>query len=195
MLKIFKRPSQSHPAHANPSSPLDRLISLWFSSAHAEHATAIVIGMPRDLPPSVGPEHADAFREYLTVDDRPIVAAEETDAQRALTMSSRLKSTAKWLSVPVWMRIDGELQVMPMRNIPIGVHFALLCLLQDRLLSLDASEEHPKPMRFIEYDSDVASERCFAEVELWLDEDNTTRIEILKQLRLPRSVRAVPSVY
>jgi len=195
MLKIFKKPSQSHPAHANPLSPLDRLISLWFSCAHEECATAIIIGMPCDLPPSVAPEHAREFHEYLTVDDSPITAAEETDAQRALAMSSNLKSAAKWLSVPVWLRIGGKLQVMPLRNVPIEFHFPLLSLIQQRLLSLDASEEHPKPTRLIEYDSDVASERAFAEVELWLDEDNTTRIEILRQLRLPSSVRAVRGVY
>jgi hypothetical protein len=192
MLKLLTRASQSQPAHANPLSPLDRLISIWLSCAHSERATAIVIGMPRDLPSSVGAEHADAFREELTVDDGPMIAAEETDAQRALAMSSNLKSAAKWRSVPVWMRIDGELNAM--RSIPIEFHFALLSLIQERLLSLDASEEHPKPMRFIEYDSDVSSERFFAEVELWLDEDNTTRIEILRHLRLPGSVRAVPSV-
>lgn len=160
-----------------------------------ERATAIVIGMPRNLPPSVGAAHANAFREYLTIDNSPTLAAEETDAQRAKAISSILKSAAKWLSVPLWLRIDGELQVMPLRNVPIEFHFPLLALIQQRLLSLDASDEHPKPMRFIEYDSDVPSQRAFAEVELWLNEDNTTRIEILRHLLLPSSVRAVPAVW
>ena len=92
------------------------------------------------------------------------------------------------------MRINGVLY--PSVSIPIEIHFAFLSLIQERLLSLDASEEDPKPMRFIEYDSPGdTSQRCFAEVEIWLDEDNTVRIEIVEFHRRPASTRAVPSVY
>jgi hypothetical protein len=192
MLGILKRASRSRPSRSGHPSPLDRLISLWLSHACSEGASAIVIGMPRDLPSSVGTDYADAFREELTHDDCPIVSTEETEAHRALAMSSRLKSAAAWSTVPVWVRTDGRLYAV--QGVPIEFHFALLSKMQDRLLSLDPSEENPRPMRFIEYDSDIASERAFAEVELWLDEDNTTRVEILRHLRLPSSVRAVPTV-
>jgi hypothetical protein len=82
-----------------------------------------------------------------------------------------------------------------MQGPPIELHLALLSLIQERLLSLDASEEAPKPMRYIEYDSDDPTHRCFAEVELLLLEDNTVRVEISRHLREPASVRAVASVY
>ena len=183
MLRLFRRPFRSEPVHAGAEAPLDRLISLWLALAYAEGATAIVIGISGGRPGPLGGEHeADA-----------VLPPAADRMSRALAASSRLKSAAGWQFVPVWVRIGGELQ--PMMGPPPEALFPLLSLIQQRLLSLDASADDPKPMRFVEYDSDDPSERRFAEIELFLDADNTIRIEVLRHLRLPVSVRAVPSVY
>jgi hypothetical protein len=193
MLRLLKRTTPTPTGHANALSPLDRMISLWLAYAKVENGTAIVIGMPRQLPASVGEQNEAEFRAQLTSEcDLPIPTAND-EASRALKESSRLRSAAGWRSVPIWMEHAGQLY--PMQGPPIELHLALLSLIQERLLSLNASEDAPKPMRYIEYDSDDPTHRCFAEVDLLLLDDNTVRVEILRHLREPASVRAVASIY
>ena len=193
MLRLFKRRMPTVANHANASSPLDRMISLWLAYAREESVTAIVIGMPRHIPASIGEQNEAEFRQQLMSDRDPPIPITDNEATRALMKSSRLKSVAGWRSVPVWMERAGQLY--PWHGPPIEVHLGLLSMLQERLVSLDASEDSPKPMRYIEYDSDDSVHRCFAEVELLLLEDNTIRIEIVRHVREPVSVRATASVY
>jgi hypothetical protein len=191
MLRLLKRIDPARATHANAGSPLDRLISLWLVYAKEENATAIVIGMPREIPASVSGENEAEFRRLLA-EDGDLEARASND--EALMASSRLRSVAGWPSVPVWMERDGRLYPAG-QGPPIEFHLALLSMIQERLVSLGASEDAPKPMRYIEYDSDDAAHRCFAEVELLWGKDNTLRIAVLGHVREPASVRAVGSVY
>lgn len=190
---MLQRTRTARSGHANALSPLDRMISLWLALAKAESATAIVIGMPRQIPASIGRQNEAAFRDQLTREHDLPTPSSDDQSSRAIEESSRLRSVAGWRSVPVWMEHAGQLYPMP--GPPIELQLALLCRVQERLLSLGASEGAPKPMRYIEYDSDDSMHRCFAEVELLLLEDNTVRIEIVRHRREPASVRAVASVY
>jgi hypothetical protein len=148
---------------------------------------------PRHLPASASNENGLAFPRHLTEDRDPPTALPDDKLALALEQCSRLRSVAGWRTVPTWIEIAGELHSL--HGIPIKLYLAFLSLIQQRLVSLDASEDSPKPMRFIEYDSDNATHRCFAEVELLLNEDNTLRIAVLRHRREPASVRAVASVY
>ena len=192
MLQVFKKRPDPLAACREAPSPLDRLLSLWLAFARAEGATAIVIGMPRDLPACVGAEDEAAFRRHLAAEQPASVPNANSAADRADRASTRLKSPLGWQTVPVWVRIKGDLYFLS--GLPIRAHLAFLSLVEKRLVSLNASEEHPKPIRHIEYDSDDPLQRWFAEVDLLLDGDNTIRIEIVKHLSLPPSVRAVPAV-
>jgi hypothetical protein len=193
MLRLFKRNAPTRANRANSGMPLDRMISSWLAYTKAENATAIVIGMPHQIPASVG-EHGEVkFKRHLAeVRDLPVPIPDDEPTQ-ALMASSRLKSVAGWRSVPIWIEHAGQLY--PMHGPPIELHLALLSMIQERLVSLNASMDTPKPMRYVEYDSDDPTHRCFAEVELLLGEDNTVRIEVVRHLREPVSVRAVASVY
>ena len=192
MLQLFKKRPDPLAAYRQAPSPLDRLLSLWLAFARAEGATAFVIGMPRDLPACVGAEDEAAFRRHLSAERPAAAPADDSAADRAFCASTQLKSPLGWQTVPVWVRINGDLYFH--NGLPITAHLAFLSMIEKRLVSLDASEEHPKPIRYIEYDSDDPSQRRFAEVELLLDGDNTIRIEIVKHLCLPQSARAVPAV-
>jgi hypothetical protein len=194
MLGLLKRRREVPSNYMDALSPLSGLISSWLACARAQNATAIVIGMPRQVPASVGDKDCVEFRQQL-MSGPPLPDADAVNgkATHALMESSRLKSVVGWRSVPVWMEHAGQLYPTP--GPPIDLHLALLSSIQERLVSLNASEDSPKPMRHIEYDSIDPAYRCFAEVELNLLEDNTVRIEIVQYLRMPRSVRAVESVY
>jgi hypothetical protein len=169
------------------------MISLWLAYAKAENASAIVIGMPRLIPPSVAGQNELAFKQQLLEGRDPPVPTPDCEANQALILGSRLRSVAGWRSVPIWMEHAGQLY--PYHGPPIDLYLALLSLIQQRLVSLDASADSPKGTHVIEYDSDEATHRCFAEVELLLLEDNTLRIEVLRHLRRPASVRAAGSTY
>ena len=192
MLQFFRRLSPPAPPAL---SPLDRTLSLWLAIAHVQRASAIVIGMPRDLPRDLEADATAAFREGPWSD--PLRTPQgPSDARGIPWKSSRLRSTVGWQTVPVWMKIDGRLH--PHYGVPIGMHLHFLSVLQEHLVSLGTSEEDRKAVRYIEYSEPAPprgpAERRFAEVELWLDEDNTVRIEILGHRHEPASVQPASSI-
>lgn len=177
MFRFLKPKPPPPPAFRHPLSSIDRFLSLTLALAAQEQATAIIIGMPRELPPSIGQEnHAEFLRDL-------------TKSHPRHPIPSDLKSSQGWRTVPLWLRIREELY--PTHALTIAAHLTFLAIIQDRLVSIDDSERHPSSNRFIEYDSENPLERRFAQVDLWFDEDNTIRIEIARYLTCPSTVHVI----
>jgi hypothetical protein len=92
-------------------------------------------------------------------------------------------------SVPCIYRQGSEF--IPVVGVPVHCFIALFVAIDERLVCLNSSEKNPQPKKYIEFwgTSQDWNERHFAEVELWLDSNNSLRIEI-KGFRVePKSVR------
>jgi hypothetical protein len=174
-------------------SPLHQALSTCLDLARELGATALVVGMPRGLPEELQAE----ARHGLCEDPLPMRLLDEdqmdSPRHRAAAASTRLRSSVGRQSTPLCFRI-GDTYV-PAWGFPVEMLIGFLWSVQERLVSLNASEEAPKPARHIEYTSVAPTDgRHFAEVELWLDEDNTVRIEIFGHQVEPATVCASPYV-
>lgn len=186
MFRWLKREYRSSaPRHLDPLLPMDRLLSLMFVEARETRATAIVFGMPRELP-RYAREHPEALREILEYDINKLVD-QLTDSVGKSPVSyanSKLRGAAGWKNIPTWLRIDGELR--PTNGPPLSMCPWFLTTLDDRLVTSKGTVDSTQPERFVEFDSDDAALRRLAEIEWWIDEDNTYRIEIVRWIELPK---------
>jgi hypothetical protein len=191
MLRLFNRLIGRQSDDERDVTPLDRLLSMMLASAHHANATAMILGMPRGARLADWEKCVAEFEAAIVPAMTAAMAAgppfDQNEATRASDASTSVKSAAGWQTIPVWLKIDGQLHPTP--GPPMKMFLPLLALIENRLVSLNATADSPQPVRYIEHYSETAGERRFTEVELSLGDDNTFQIELLKCVKMPLSVR------
>ena len=163
------------------NGPIDGLLTSYIALAWGTGANALIIGMPLGLSQEQKEEAQRIALQHL---------AEIEVTTQIIPDSTRLRSSSGWVSI--WLQIGNE--YFPYGGFHVSQLISFLHILEGRLVSLDGSEAEPKPVRYIEYTVFTRPEdpqvRRFAEIEQWLDENNTFRIEILGHRTEPMTVYA-----
>lgn len=171
------------------NGPIDGLLTSYIALAWATGANALILGMPLGLSQEQKEEaQRIALQEIAEIEATTQNFIEATT--QTIPASTRLRSSSGWVSI--WLQVGNDYFLKGGCHVSQLISF--LHILQDRLVSLDASAAEPKPVRYIEYTVFTRPEdpqvRRFAEIELWMDENNTFRIEILGHRTEPMTVYA-----
>jgi hypothetical protein len=176
-LKSFSRRSIFH-----------RMLTIWLSCAVRAEATAIVIGLPDDGPVTLEEELREQAK-YSGADDEPGSWRPDPQYRLAARRSSRVISRAGLNYVPAFVKVKD----IYYRHIgfPTSGLISFLTVVQERLVSLNASSDSPQPLCYIEYahhSEPTDSVRRFVEVALIWGEDQTFWIYLLNNRVEPATV-------
>lgn len=174
------------------NNPVRKLVVMYLQGAIDSGADMICLGVPQEDPQPVPAGRSwelrddPRLREAMEKERPGYIAAYEREMD-LMERSGHLRHRNGHDGMVVRQRIDGVFY--DLMDMPLIVYPDFLRELRDQLVALDGSEEHPQPTRYIELFSEGPGRR-FAEVETFIEPDNTIRIHILGVCEKPASVVA-----